>query len=265
MTELGFYIKKIFPKLEHDLIAAKLPDTIETYSKKIVMGTVFFTVVAFFLGFSIFGVKLGIPIFLVALFGSFWFFGNYPKAVVAKKEKAINKNLLFAGRYLLIKLESGEPLFLSMIGVSKSYGEAGRAFNDIVQDINFGSSIDNAIDKSIKYNSSKNLRRILWELSNSIKTGTDITKSLKAILEQMSSEYIIEIEKYGRKLNSLILFYLVMAIIFPSLGLTMFVVISSFINIEIPMFIFYVVGAMLIGIQLFFISLFKAARPAVEL
>jgi len=265
LSQLSSIIERIFPKLEHHLISARLPYSVEDYSKRIVTGTVFITSVFTFFSFMVLGILIGFLTFFASLVGSFWFFGNYPKATIKKREKSINRNILFAGRYLLIKLESGAPLFLSMIGVSKSYGEAGKAFNDIVQDINFGASIDGAIDKAIKYNPCKNLTRILWELSNSIKTGTDITKSLNAILEQISSEYIIEIEKYGRKLNSLVLFYLVMAIIFPSLGLTMFVVISSFINVQIPGFMFYVVGAMLVSIQLFFISLFKAARPAVNL
>tara|TARA_Y100000034_G_scaffold96396_1_gene117362 strand:+ start:6449 stop:7246 length:798 start_codon:yes stop_codon:yes gene_type:complete len=265
LSNVVHLVKKVFPKLEHDLVSARLDFTIEKYAKKIMMQSLFVSIFFAFIGFFVLGIKIAIPVLIVAFCGGFWFFGNYPKSLIKKREKDINRNLLFAGRYLLIKLESGAPLFLSMIGVSKSYGEAGKAFNDIVQDINFGSSIENAVDRAIKYNPCKGLTRILWELSNSIKTGTDITKSMDAILEQISSEYIIEIEKYGKKLNSLILFYLVAAIIFPSLGLTMFVVISSFINIKVPGIIFYVIGAMLVGIQLFFIALFRGARPAVNL
>lgn len=265
MTELVHLIKKIFPKLEDDLVTARSSDSIETYSKKMVIGSVFITLLLTIISFFILNIKIALLVFIVAFVGSFWFFANYPKGRIKKREKAIKQNLLFAGRYLLIKVESGEPLFLSLIGVSKSYGETGKAFRDIVQDIHFGSSIEGAIDRAIKHNPCKDLTRILWELSNSIKTGTDISKSLRAILDSISREYLIEIEKYGKKLNSLTLFYLVAGIIFPSLGMTMFVVLSSFIGIEIPGFIFYVAGALLILMQLFFVSLFRAARPAMSL
>lgn len=258
-------VKKLFPKLEHDLISARISTPFDKYVKKIIMQSIFLGFgLALFLA-MLKQYKFAVIAFFIGSIGGLWFFSNYPKSKIKKRETEINKNILFAGRYLLIKLEAGEPMFLSMIGVSKSYGEAGRAFNDIVQNINFGSSIENAIDRAIKYNPSKNLTKILWELSNSIKTGTDITKSLRAILEQVSEEYLLAIEKYGKKLNSLILFYLVAAIIFPSLGLTMAVVGASFISVELPSFTFYVVGGMLVGIQMFFIMLFRGARPAVDL
>ncbi len=264
MSEVLHIVKKILPKLEDDLISSKLPFTVEQYAKKILMQSIFIAVGLAFIGVLMKSVMIAIFGFLGGFIGGFFFFSNYPKSKIKKREAEINKNILFAGRYLLIKLEAGEPMFLSMIGVSKSYGEAGRAFNDIIQDINFGASIEEAVDRGVKYNPSKNLRKILWEISNSIKTGTDITRSLKAILEQISEEYLLEIEKYGKKLNSLILFYLVAAIIFPSLGLTMAVVGASFISVVVPKITFYIVAGMLVGIQVFFITLFRGARPAVN-
>ncbi len=265
MNVIAYYIKKVFPKLEHDLISAKLPDSVDKYAQKIFMQAVFVSLMFSFIAFFILGFLKTIPVLIVTFFGGIFFFANYPKNIIRKREKEIKRNLLFAGRYLLIKIESGEPLFMSLIGVSKSYGAAGKAFREIVQDIQFGTSMENAIDNAIKYNPCKDLTRILWELSNSIKTGTDINKTLTSILEQISKEYILEIEKYGKKLNSLTLFYLVTGVIFPSLGVTMLVVLSSFINMELPTSIFYIIGALLIGVQIFFIALFKGARPAVNL
>lgn len=188
---------------------------------------------------------------------------NAPLIYIAQREREINKHVLFAGRYLLIKMQSGEPLFLSLIGVTKSYGETGKVFNEIVQDIHFGARIEDAIDKAIKRNPCENLRKVLWDISNSIKTGSDMTKSLSAILDGIDEEYFTEIEKYGRKINSLTLFYMVLAIIVPSLGMTMACIIASFIGLDISMTVLYAVLFFVVCIQFAFISLYQSIRPAV--
>ena len=229
------------------------------------MQAVFVSLMFSFIAFFILGFLKTIPVLIVTFFGGIFFFANYPKNIIRKREKEIKRNLLFAGRYLLIKIESGEPLFMSLIGVSKSYGAAGKAFREIVQDIQFGTSMENAIDNAIKYNPCKDLTRILWELSNSIKTGTDINKTLTSILEQISKEYILEIEKYGKKLNSLALFYMLLAVVMPSLGMAMFVVIGGLVGIPIERNIFLVVASFLVIIQFIFMSIFKTTRLSVNL
>ena len=42
-------------------------------------------------------------------------------------------------------------------------------------------------------------RKAMWELSNAMQTGSNIKNSLKAILNQIEQEHLIEIEKYGKK------------------------------------------------------------------
>ena len=73
------------------------------------------------------------------------------------------------------------------------------------------------------------------------------------------------VQEVLKKLNTLIIFYMLAAVIMPSLGMAMAVVVSSFINFpiglrEMLVFVFFVMV-----IQFIFISLFRAVRPMVEL
>ncbi|MBI4441375.1 type II secretion system F family protein [Candidatus Woesearchaeota archaeon] len=268
------FLVRLFPTLSDELISARLKDKPEEYLKKVLVNAVMIAIVVTFLMFVMLsGMKARDPtisyrlLFLAfpgSLVFAFLFFRNIPRVYMRREEVEINKNILFAGRYLLVKMESGEPLFLSMIGASKGYGATSRAFNDIVQDVNFGQTIEKAIARAVKYNPSRNFKRILWELLNAMQTGSNIRNSLRSLLNQIEQEHIIEIEKYGKKLNSLTLFYMVLAIIVPSLGMTMFIIIASFIKLQIPASILYFILFLLAFLQFMFIAMFRAIRPGVD-
>jgi len=86
-----------------------------------------------------------------------------------------------------------------------------------------------------------------------LKTGAEVADSLRKTLSQITQEEIIEIKEYGKKLNSLVMFYMIVACVIPSLGVTMIVIVSSFMDLDIGMS------------HLLFISLIKSARPMVNL
>ena len=270
MKQIAPVIVSYLPNLQQQLLMARMKKTAERYVAEslftsiMIMGAVILLLLMLFKSY-------GVSLLLLFLLGPvifvlvFFFLINIPFVYISQREKEINKNVLFAGRYLLVKVQSGEPLFGSLIGVAKSYGATGEVFNEIVQDIHFGAKIEDAIDKSIKNNPCPNLRKILWEISNSIKTGSDMTKSLSVILDGINEEYFTEIEKYGRKINSITLFYMVLAIIVPSLGITMLSIISSFVGIIIPLNVLYFIIFIIAFVQFMFISLYKSIRPAVLL
>lgn len=267
-------LARFFPKLGDELISARLKDSPADYMKKVLVNSVLISSVVTFLVFVVLsgmraaGTHVSYSWLLLVLASSyvfsFFFFSQIPRVYMHREEREIDKNILFAGRYLLIKLESGEPLFLSIIGASHGYGATSRAFDGIVHDVNFGSTIEKAIDRAVKYNPARNFKRILWELSNAIQTGSNIRNSLKAILNQIEQEHLIEIEKYGKKLNSLTLFYMILAVIVPSLGMTMFIIIASFIKIQVPMNILYFILFLLAFVQFMFIAIFRAIRPGLD-
>jgi archaeal flagellar protein FlaJ len=204
-------------------------------------------------------------VFLVSFFFSFIFFMNTPNGVIKRRQKDIDKEVLFAGRYLLVKMESGTPLYNSLIDASKSYGVAGKYFREIIDDISAGTNIEDALEHAREYTSSDYFKKILWQLIAALKTGTDVTVSLRNTLKAISESQIIEIKEYGKKLNALMLFYMLAAIVVPSLGITLAILVASFMNLSIPSLFFLAVLFFLSLMQLFFIMLVRSSRPMMEL
>ena len=263
------YVRR-FPAIKKHIYISRMPYKPEEYVKYasvIALGAsigISFTAMLFFLKFQVNLIWL-LLVFILSLCGIFYFILEMPYGAIRQREREVNKEVIFAGRYLLTKFQSGAPLFNSLIDASQSYGICSKYFKEIVDDINTGTPIEDAIENAMTFNASSKFKRILWQLYGSLKTGSDISNALKATLDAITTEQIIEIKEYGRKLNSYMVFYLVIACVIPSLGLTMMVILSSFLQFNIERSIFYVILFFLAVVQLMFIFLIKASRPMVNL
>ena len=202
-----------------------------------------------------------VPIIFLALFA---YMLKLPEVRITKKGKEITRELVFAGRHLIIELESGVPLYNAFMNISKNYEVIGRYFGEIVDKVNFGTSMEDALTEAIELIPSDDFRRILWQILNSIRTGSDIRQSLALVLEQIAKEQTIEVSKYGRKLNPLAMFYMIIAVILPSLGMTMMIVLSSFIELHLSLTILILIALFLGFVQFMFLSMIKFSRPAIE-
>ncbi|MBN1157477.1 type II secretion system F family protein [Candidatus Woesearchaeota archaeon] len=267
---LPYLIIRKFPALRMEILKAHMKETPEQYVKKsitlAIYASVGLDVLVFFL-FSKFNVDLILllPILILLFIFSVLFMLQAPKGFIRKREREINKDVLFAGRYLLVKIQSGVPLFNALIDASRGYGVCAKYFKEIVDDINIGVPIEDALERARELNCSEKFKLILSELVTSLKTGADIVPSLTEVLTQITDEQILEIKAYNKKLNAIMMMYLIMATVMPSLGMTMFTVISGFVSFRMtPMFIFLVVFSLSL-VQLFFLSIFKSIRPMVNL
>ncbi len=195
----------------------------------------------------------------------FYYMVKVPDVKIMRKGKEISKEIVFAGRFLVIELESGVSLYDAMINLSKNYEVVGSYFKEIIDRVSMGTSMEDAIDETIESTPSSNLTKVLWQILNSLRTGADISKSLSNILDQISREQIIEVKEYGRKLNPLAMFFMVIAVILPSLGITMFIVLTTFISANIDLTALIAIAVFLGFIQFMFFSIKKSSRPAVEL
>ena len=136
---------------------------------------------------------------------------------------------------------------------------------EIVNDIDTGSSLEIALENAMTYSPSEKFRKILFHINNALKLGIDVTKPLKSALDDITKEQGIEIERYGKKLNTVVIFYMIVAIILPSIGMTLFIVLSSFINFTISTNHFIITIVFIMLVQFMFISVFKSVRPTVHL
>ena len=202
-----------------------------------------------------------IPVIFVVMF---FYMIRLPDLKISRKGRDISKEIVFAGRFIIIELESGVPLYNTMINVSKNFEVVGKYFKEITDKVDLGTSMEDALNEAVEFVPSDDLRKLLWQIINSIRTGSDVAGSLYSVMEQITKDQITEVNKYGKKLNPLAMFYMIIAVILPSLGMTMMIILSSFINFELSLTILLVLAGFLGFVQFMFISMVKFSRPAIE-
>ena len=265
-----YFIVRNFPHVRGMLQAAHIKETPENFIKKTfalsVYASVAFTLLLFFL-FD----KINVPLFFLLVFFPLSFIFMFfiliqsPTVTIRKREREINKEVLFAGRYILVKLDSGVPLFNALADASKSYGISAKYFKEIVDDIRVGRPIEEALDLARESSPSKYFKLILSELITSLKTGVDVTIALREVLQQITKEQIIEIKEYGKKLNAFMMLYMVLATVLPSLGITMFMLLAGFMNLELGNGFIFLTMFLLAFMQYVFLAVLKSMRPMVNL
>ena len=201
----------------------------------------------------------------IIYFVMFFYFFQIPVIKINKIDRDINKEIIFAGRFLIVELESGVTLYDAMKNLYKSYPVVGAYFTEIINKVNVGTAIEDAITEAIETSPSDSITKILWQISNSLRTGSDIAEPLNTVVETLIKEQQIMVNEYGRKLNPLAMFYMLMAIIMPSLGVTMLTIISIFVGIQLNIGILLVIAGVVGFMQFMFITMVNSIRPPVEL
>ena len=271
IRSLSEFILPYFPTLRKKMVLADMKQAPETFMDKVLVSALFSSLALAILTFIILdmaSVQMAmlfvVLLFFVYLIFSFFYYMMYPSVMVLKRKRAIDYELVFAVRHLLIGLRSGMPLFDAMVGVSRGYGEVSREFNRIVEKVTLGTPIGQAIREVVQTNPSPAFRRIMVQLANSVGSGSDVADSLEVVLNQVFKEQIIELKAYGQKLNPLIMFYMIFGIIFPSLGLAFAVILFSFIGsgrftLDASVLLLFLV---MVGvIQFMFLSMVETSRP----
>lgn len=266
------FYKKIaeqLPGLDLKLKQAGMADSGAEFVKKTLFSAFYLTTgllvaVALFLSkvdISIFFFIFVFPILFVMMF---LYFVKFPDVKILRLQRNIDKEIVFAGRFLVIELQSGIAVYDSFQHVSNNYPVVGRYFRNIVEDIDMGTTIDDALNNAVELAPSKNLRRVLWQIINSMTTGADVAMSLNTVIEQIVREQKIELNEYGRKLNPLAMFYMIIAVILPSIGVTMFVILVSFLSINLTLGSLLIISCLMGVVQFLFFTVVKSSRPAGE-
>lgn len=225
--------------------------------------------IIFFLFFSGLSIQTKIKALVIGMpivyFISYNYMMKLPDVKARRLEKDINKEIIFAGRFIVIEIESGINLFKSLENISTHYPKTGQIIDEILAKVELGTTLEDAIDEAIMICPSGNMRKILWQILNSIRTGSNLAKSLNTVINQIVHEQKIEVMEYGRKLNPLAMFYMMIAVIVPSIGITMFIVLASFVGIQMRLPALLAVVFFIAFIQFMFLSVIKNSRPAIEL
>lgn len=189
----------------------------------------------------------------------------YPRLYNSRKERNIENNLLHALNDMYVQLNSGIPLFNILVNISSSdYGELSSEFKKAVKRINAGYPEIEVLEELGEKNPSMFFRRTLWQISNGMRAGSDISIIIKESIKSLNEEQLIQIQKYGNKLNPLIMFYMLISVIIPALSVTFLTIISSLINLEesTTQFLFIGLLVFIVIIQVMFLGVIKSLRPS---
>ncbi len=274
MRWLKRYLVRRDPSLQGKLKIAHEKHTPESYVSHLLFNALMYSLAFTFFIFMIISRDTEISTYISILFISvsfmvltllFYKFLSLNLDVKIKRiQHDIDKEVVYAGRFLLVKLESGTPLFNALIDGTKTHGVAGEYFREIVEDIELGTPIEQALSNAMVLTPSEKFRRILFNVNNSLRLGIDVTKSLQSVIDDLVAEQMNEIQVYSKKLGSISMFYLLLAIVVPSLGMTVIVIVLSFMSIRLDIIGYGALLLIVLMLQIFFISLFRNIRPSVS-
>jgi flagellar protein FlaJ len=266
----GYFTSAFFPFMHDSLLQAESDYTARNYAA-LAFTAAFFNSFAIVLLFVVIAVvthnvsmlAFGLALMIIVFFATFITILYYPQVIAGKRSRELDATLIPAVRQLLIEIKSGVPLFNSMASVSTDYGEVSKEFRKIVQKINSGVPELDAIAESTTSNPNPQFRRVLWQISNALKVGSDVAIVLELQVAELTRERIDQIRKYGQELSPFTMIYMMAAVIVPSLGLTMLIVVIGLLNVVVPKLLLIAVLGGLTGFQLFFMNFVGSRRPVI--
>jgi len=276
------YVVALFPLLEYDL--GRLDS--EVTARQYVIGTL----VSSLLVSIIFSLAIGsiaaaaqplffteryfvLVVILSAAVFALLFFGYsmlIPSWQIQQRSGNIERDLLFAIRHLSVLTNAGVPLFAAMVSVSEErgalgYGMVGKEFAKIVNEVEAGKELSQALNDSAARTPSKYYERIMWQLSNSSKAGVPVNEALSQLLDYLSEEQKIALRNYGSQLSPLSLVYLLTTMVGPTLVIIFLMIISTMTAIPVTETLFVAILLVLLVLQVFFLGLIRSRRPTISL
>jgi len=168
-------------------------------------------------------------IFIVPLIYNF--FMGYIDVMIAKKGRELDGDLFYVSEYFLVSLESGLPLGNAIRELSKLDRPGAKFFKKIYTEFQTGKDLEGALEEGAKNCASELMKVLLKRLKDSLNIGVDLKGVLENFIEEAAEKKIIEIRAYSKKLNPLVMMYLLLGIVVPSLGVTFFMLGATFIGI----------------------------------
>ena len=196
-------------------------------------------------------------LFVIVLF-------TYPHILAKKKAENIDRNLIFALKNVSLQIRASVPLYNALITVSQGdYGEVSTELEEVAQDISAGKSMGQALEAAALRTNSEFMKKIVRQLITSMNAGANMKSALQVVIDDLMEDQKSKIKSYVQELNVWTLVFLLFAVAIPSIGSTIFIILSSFAGIGLTegLFIFFLL--ICIFIQIAIIGLIKSRRPVV--
>jgi len=267
-------INKFFPTLSRDLEKAYITQRIDAYTTACVFSSVLLSIwTAIIVGFASYmkgdeierTIMLVLLVFLGIGFLSFIIFIKYPQVISKKIAADTDRHLMFALKDLLLHTSTGTSLYDAIISVSNAgYGEVSRELHIVGQEIHSGMAEDKALEGWAERTSSVYLKKIIWQMLNSLRSGGNISEALHSIVDDLTQTQRVSIITYANELNLWSLIYMLFAVAAPTIGITMMIILSSFADVGINSTTLILFTGLTVFVQIVIIGLIKSRRPGVE-
>ncbi len=256
-------------RLKTDLLQADIDIPPEKYINMAVFASAFYFIilsaisaVALFFSKSMFLLPIALLLTVSVSMSLFLYSIYYPRFSSLKRVKKLETSLLTAMRHVLIKVRSGVPFFQALVSLSEGYGELSKEIKLLVERVNGGVPIETALEDAAAKNPSLYFRRALLQISTAIKSGADINGTLTSIIETFSQTIIINAKRYGRVLGFWSVLYLIISIIFPAMGISFLVMVSSFLGTGLGIYVFAFIAVGFLLMQIIFMSMINNTKPS---
>jgi len=272
VTTFAEMLSPQFPDLKKKLVMANIDKRPIDFLERVVLSSAMLSFAFLVLAGVLLSIQIP-PVSLLWLFPlAFLFFAIfffylmlYPDALIIKRKRELDYEVVFAGRQIVIALKSGMPLFDAIVGATVGYGEVSKELTKIADKVVLGIPLTQAIREEAQSNPSTYFVRILMQIANSLSSGADVGNSLEIVLEQISREQMIALKEYSQKLTPFVMFFMVFGIIVPSLGVVLITVVfaamsggkSSGVPSTMLVPVFFVITI----IQFLFLGMIESSRP----
>lgn len=206
-------------------------------------------------------VEISAAIILAPILFKFWF--SFVDVQIRKYARNLEGDLLFVSEYLLVTLESGIPLGNAIHRLSEMKRPGGVFFKRIYTDFKTGSNLETALDNGADYAPCDSVKILLKRLKDSLEIGIDLKQILENFIDEASQRKITEIKAFSKKLNPIVMMYLLLGIVIPSLGVTFLILgisIASPGNPELLKYILIFVFMTMFTFQYFSYTSFKFSK-----
>ena len=235
---LGQRINGFYPALKYDLLNAQIPISAEHYCVGAFFSAAIWALFAAIFLFVVTKVRAmtGPLAILLPLGGLYlvWIFFvvlhlYYPKILAKNVADKIDRGLIFSVRDMLIQTSSGIPLFTVIANIADGdYGLISAEFRRVASAVRSGTGLTEALEDMALRNQSKYLKKTCWQLITAMRSGANLTVALKGIIKLLVDYQMALNKAYNGELNFIVLIYLLVSAVLPTVGTTVLVIFSVF-------------------------------------
>ncbi|MFH1443344.1 MAG: type II secretion system F family protein [Candidatus Micrarchaeota archaeon] len=140
----------------------------------------------------------------------------YPSAMANERASKLNRELPFALRQLATQVKAGVSFHKAMNSIVNSrYGALSEEFKKVLNDIDKGSSTEQALLKLAARTKSRGLKKAIVQILRALKSGGNLSETITAIADDVSFELRMKVRDFTEKLNFISVIYIMIGVVGP--------------------------------------------------